>query len=265
VIDAGYDLGRANDDRVPVELARLLNLRVVQTPLRCDGGNLLSNGEGLAITTYRLFDENEIDEESMRAILLGSYGLRRVAVLEPLDGESTGHVDMFATFTSPNTVVVGQYDPEIDPENAAILDRNADKLSQLRTAQGSLQVVRIPMPKHDDAVWRTYTNVIYANGVLMVPTYADADQAERTKALVTYANILPGWKVVGIDASRLIESAGALHCITMNLGPLDVLPDFPRPRTHAANEPDVVAEIPLRLSDPNRDVLPRSAFQRRGS
>lgn len=264
VIDAGYDLSREKDDRVPRELARLLSLRVVSMPLRLDGGNLLSNGDGLAITTSRLFDENAFDEsafgetdyEPMRAVLRRSYGLKRVAVLEPLADEPTGHVDMFATFTSQNTVVVGQYDPEIDPDNAEILDRNARRLSALQTAKGPLQVVRIPMPSNEDGVWRTYTNVIYANSVLLVPTYAEVDQPQRTQALHTYAKLLPQWKVVGIDASRIIESSGALHCMTMNLGPLGRLPDFPPPRTHAVDETDE-----LEITDNRSFLLANQAWE----
>jgi agmatine/peptidylarginine deiminase len=245
VIDAVYSLDRANDDRVPEGLARLLNVRVVQMPLRIDGGNLLSNGDGLAITTNYLFDENqfgELDEEVLRDVLRENYGLSRIAVLEPLLGEPTGHVDMFATFTSANTVVVGQYDPKVDPANAAILDRNANQLSRLRTKKGPLRVVRIPMPPHDDNGWRTYTNVIYANGVLLVPTYGELDASTRTEAMITYKKLLPGWRVVAVDSSRLIESNGALHCISMNLGPLGRLPEFPPPRRHEAEQIEPIHE-----------------------
>jgi agmatine deiminase len=259
VVDAGYDLGRPNDDVVPTDFANLLNLPVVQMPLRLDGGNLVSNGDGLAITTQRLFEENgEIEEQSVRALLRGTYGLKRVVVLEPLVGESTGHVDMFATFTSPDTVVIGQYDPAIDEENAAILDRNAEKLAQGRTANGPLRVVRVPMPNHDDGNWRTYTNVIFANGVLMVPTYAGTDRTKQRQALATYMKLLPGWKVVGVDASRIIESAGALHCITMNLGPLSELPEFPRPQTHKLIEFEFTADLPMSTLVRNGDVFSRN-------
>ncbi|MFT5522179.1 MAG: agmatine/peptidylarginine deiminase [Pirellulaceae bacterium] len=239
VIDSRYDLTRVNDDQVPTMLARLLGLRVVQMPLRLDGGNLLSNGQGLGITTRRLLHENaigELEEAWMHSVLQESFGFNRVVVLEPLVGEPTGHVDMFATFTSANTVVVGRYDPSTDAENAAILDRNAIKLAGLPTVAGPLRVVRIPMPPHDDAIWRTYANVIYANGVLLVPTYGDVDQAGRREALATYASLLPRWNIVSIDARSIIELNGALHCLMMNLGPLGVLPEFPLPRTRTPVE-----------------------------
>jgi agmatine/peptidylarginine deiminase len=151
-------------------------------------------------------------------------------MLESLVGERTGHVDMFATFTSPTTVLVGAYTEEQDPDNAAILDRNAARLSQVRTSQGPLRVVRIPMPPHDNNTWRTYTNVVYANGVVLVPIYPSLDHAGRRLALEIFSKELPTWKVVGIDATEIIEIDGALHCMTMNLGAIGQLPAFPEPR-----------------------------------
>ncbi len=142
---------------------------------------------------------------------------------------------MFALFISRNTVVVGEYDPRVDPENAAILDRNADYLAKLQTSSGAMRVVRLPMPAHDDGIWRTYTNVIFANGALLVPIYDDADAMEQRQALSTYRELLPRWEIIGVNASRIIGSNGALHCISMNLGPLGRLPKFPRPHTRAAN------------------------------
>lgn len=252
-IDAVYDVGRANDDRVPEALARLFDLRVVRMPARIDGGNLLSNGEGLAITTSRLFIDEDasevIDTESMCEAMRRIYGLERVVILEPLDGEPTGHVDMFATFPSANTVVVARCDPEFDPENAAILDRNAAKLSKLQTAKGPLRVIRIPMPPHDDGIWRTYTNVVYANGVLLVPIYARLDQVERTKAIDTFVRLLPQWKVVGINANHIIESDGALHCITMNLGPIDHLRELLHHATRTTGVFDLVTANRLIVED----------------
>lgn len=239
IVDAGYDLGRFDDDNVPFELARLFDVPVVSTPLRIDGGNLLSNGAGLGLTTYQLFFSNpdmiamnietgDNDEESMEAALQEAFGFQKVVFLEPLAGEPTGHVDMFATFINKNTVLVGSYDVNVDPENAAILDRNAEKLARIRIGKGFLQVERIPMPSNEDEVWRTFTNVVYANGVLLFPTYENVDPTIQMQAKAIYRELMPAWKIVDVDASRIIESEGALHCMTMNLGPLR-LPELPAP------------------------------------
>jgi agmatine/peptidylarginine deiminase len=251
LVDAEYDASRGNDDIVPMHLAHLLNLNRVELPLRIDGGNLLSNGRGLVLTTHRLADENtgQADLDEIYDAIGHNFGAQQVVILEPLAGESTGHVDMFASFTSANTVVVGQYDPALDPENAAILDRNAQHLAQVSTAQGKLRVVRIPMPPHNDDIWRTYTNVVFANGALLVPTYADADWGQQRQVLATYARLLPGWRILGVNADEIIGSQGALHCITMNLGPLNGLPRFPRPHTTAAPRQDAISEAMVTLAE----------------
>jgi len=103
-------------------------------------------------------------------------------------------------------------------------------LSQVRTRKGPLRVVRIPMPPHCNNIWRTYTNVVYANGVVLVPIYPSLDHAGRRRAFEIFSKELPTWKVVGVDATDIIEMDGALHCMTMNLGAIGQLPAFPEPR-----------------------------------
>jgi agmatine deiminase len=132
-------------------------------------------------------------------------------------GESTGHVDMFATFTSPDTIVVGQFNPHFDAVNAQILDRNAEQLAQVRTRRGRLYVERMAMPHHHDGIWRTYTNVVYANRVVLVPVYPETDPDGSREALSLYSRLLPERKVVGINAENLSALGGALHCVVMNM------------------------------------------------
>ena len=220
VLDASYGADRPNDDFVPEALAKLLDLPVDSIPLHIEGGNLLSNGSGLAIITTRIIDDNlalGYDESAVTDIMKRRYGFDQLLILEPLIGEETGHVDMFATFTAPDTVIVGAYDRKYDPENAELLDRNATLLANTAFNNRRLNVVRIPMPSHENGIWRTYTNVIYANGIVLVPVYSSYDISGRVRALNIFAKLLPTWEIFGIDASRLIENEGALHCISMNL------------------------------------------------
>jgi agmatine/peptidylarginine deiminase len=124
---------------------------------------------------------------------------------------------MFATFTAPNVAVVGSYDRTEDPDNSDILNDAARVLAGQKTPHGDMKVVRIPMPPHADGIWRSYTNVIFANGVLLVPQYPDVSPELDKKALEVYAGLLPDWKIVGIDARTLITKRGALHCVSINV------------------------------------------------
>ena len=230
MVDTWYtSADRAEDDAIPEVLAETMTLPFVSASLFLDGGNLLSNGQGLLIATYHLVDKNLSADRGpleIRMNLGQLFGAREVIFLEPLIGEPTGHVDMFCTFVSADTVVVASIDPAVDAENARILDHNAARLASVRVGHKRLRVVRVQMPKHDDAIWRSYTNVIYANGLLMVPIYAEKDPAGSRAALAIYKRLLPDWQVEPIDAEILAGLGGALHCISMNITTMEHLPPW---------------------------------------
>lgn len=222
LVDHHYADGkRPWDDMAAVRLARMLRIPNRRVPLTLEGGNIIANGRGIVLTTNRLYEQNAgrgHTSESIQQSLRTEFGVRQAVFLEPLKGEPTGHVDMFAAFVAPTTVVVGRYDPEVDPVNAAILDRNAERLRQIETADGCLEVVRIPMPAHSAAVWPTYANIVFAGRVVLVPVYSGWDAAGREEALAIFRRLLPKHRVVPIDCRELIRLGGALRCITLNVG-----------------------------------------------
>ena len=87
----------------------------------------------------------------------------------------------------------------------------------LDSGAGPLKVVRIPMPHHRDGVWRTYTNVVFANDAVVVPTFAGMDPGLERKALDTYRHLLPGRRIVTVEATSLARTGGALRCVSLNV------------------------------------------------
>lgn len=222
ILDAAYlEADRPEDDEVPSELAALLRLPVERVPLLIEGGNLLSNGRGLCITTSTLFKRNEARgarAADVQAGLRRHYGFTQIVSLRPLVTEPTGHVDMFAAFVSADTIVVGEYDARIDPVNADVLNANAQTLANVEVEPGKrLNVVRIPMPSNRGGVWRTHTNAIFANGTLLMPIYPGADGGSRQQAMDTFRSLLPGWDIEGIDANSIIQNRGALRCVCIQV------------------------------------------------
>jgi agmatine deiminase len=57
----------------------------------------------------------------------------------------------------------------------------------------------------------SYANFYVANGVVLVPTFNDANDRA---ALTTLANLFPGRDVVGIHAVDLVLGLGSIHCLT---------------------------------------------------
>ena len=213
--------GNALDNTVPANIAGVLDLPVREFPLMIEGGDFIGNGRGLCISSMRVIERNTYynaySPEKIGQMLSSALGFEQWIPLEHLEGETTGHLDMFLTMVAPDVVVVGECDPAVDPYNAELLDLIASNFEMIPTRVGELSVVRMPMPPHDDGVWRTYTNVVFANDVLLVPAYPSVCPDLDTRARDIYAELLPGWNVVGIDCEGLIAMNGALRCITMNL------------------------------------------------
>ncbi len=214
---------RAADEDAPRLLGRSLGLPVVKVPLDLEGGNFLTNGEGLAVTSTTMLGHNlhrGYENRDIARLLNDKLGVTYGWIyVEPLEGEGTGHVDMFMTFLARDLAVVGKMDPRVDPNNAAILDKAAGMLAKVRLADGTpMRVERVPMPaRRKDGFWRTYTNVIFANGTLLMPTFSDVDPQLQQEAFATFARLLPGWKIAGIRADELVAKQGLLHCISLHL------------------------------------------------
>jgi agmatine/peptidylarginine deiminase len=214
--------GRTNEGIVPAALASVLRVARRKVPLVLEGGNLLSNGWDLALTTSAILECNRLNgrhytPEQAMTLLMEHYGFEQVALLEPLVGYRTLHVDMFATFVDHDLVVVAASDPRVDAASAAVLDRNAQRLAQVHTRGHPLKVTRIPMPPYLPGRCRTYTNVIYANGLLLVPHYPDADAGIEREVLATYRALLPDWQIQQVDCDALITGGGALRCCSAHV------------------------------------------------
>ncbi|MET8630687.1 agmatine deiminase family protein [Kitasatospora sp. NPDC004669] len=218
-IHTRYYQDRLNDDALATGLANQWNIPISRPKLESEGGNFQSDGAGGCIVTNDVLNRplnltNQLTAADLRDMFGKLYGCRTTTILDPIKGEGTGHVDMFATFTGKRDVLVGAYDPKDDPENAKVLDGNADRL----TAAG-YQVHRIPMPGHGDDTYRSYTNSLAVNDAVLVPVYTD-DTAHEREAMDAYRAAYPNRKIVPIDATSIIKSAGAIHCTTMTISKL---------------------------------------------
>ncbi len=223
MVDFHYRERRGNkrDDGVPSYLALSMNLNLMGSPLLVEGGDFLSNGRGLCLLSTRVVNRNahylEMEPDQTMANFAAILGFEQLYLAAPLYGEITGHIDMFCAILKTDLALVGRFEPSADPENESQLDQIAKEMAELQTLEGPLRVERIPMPDHDDGFWRTYTNIVFANDVLLVPVYPDYCPDLDQTALATYRRLLPDMRVVGIDCSRLIKMNGALRCITMNV------------------------------------------------
>ncbi|MFH2006746.1 MAG: agmatine deiminase family protein [bacterium] len=215
IVDTVYFGDRVNDDAVPTKIGRAQSIPVFRPTLQLDGGNLLTDGLGTCFTVARA-EEYVSSEGSLRRRreLRSFLGCRQLVRLRALEGERTGHVDVFLKVAPQGTILLGAYDPVDDHENSRILDENARLLQTLKDLTGRpFRVLRVPMPDSFDGVYRTYLNSAVINEVLLVPTYQDYRHLE-SRVFAAYRRAFPGSIIFKIPADALVEQGGAIHCVT---------------------------------------------------
>lgn len=220
VIDFEYTVpGREVENQLPMAFAATFGMQIAHCHLAMEGGSYLSNGRGLCISSTSLIDHNKArghDTHAIGRLLNGYFGFNKWSYVLPIVGETTGHIDLFLSIGGPATVFLASYDPEDDLANAERMDANAKVLAGIVTDDGEpLEIIRVRQPAARDGCWRSYTNVIYANGVVLVPQFPDFSPELDREALAIYRRAFPERRVVGIDSSRIVTKRGGLHCLSL--------------------------------------------------
>ncbi len=244
ITDPKYYLLRPYDDVIPYRIGMREEIPVHEAHFYYEGGNFQSDGHGHCFFTDGVYEDNpSLTQEQIHQIFYDYLGCVEVTALQKMTGGVIKHIDMFAKLLSPTKWLVGQY-PEGD-QNYQILEDNAALLASLTAHNGEpYEVVRIPMPpttlttltidygdllprydetKIDSSIaqaetWRTHTNSVIANQIVLVPTYDHGTDAE---ALQIYQDAMPGYTIVGINSEAIIPNQGAIHCVIMEI------PEYP--------------------------------------
>jgi agmatine deiminase len=224
---AKYD-NYQKDELVAAAVAELTTLPSVmalrpdgQGRLVLEGGGIEGNGAGtLLVTEEWLLSDVQVrnrglgasDYERSFADYLGTK--RTIWLGEGCVGDDThGHVDDIARFTDAHTVVLTVEEDPAD-ENHRRMEDNRRRL-ELAARGTDLKIVTLPFPApvtmEGERLPASYANFYVANGVVIVPTFNDAN--DRV-ALATLAGLFPDRDVIGIHAVDLVWGLGSLHCLT---------------------------------------------------
>lgn len=238
VLDFYYEGTRPKDDSFPAVWAQNTRCNRVEVPWTVQGGNLICNGQGTALMSVRIFRDNyirfpdsnrQMNAEHERRIMvikamMEGCNLAQLVVLESLDNEVTGHVDMFTSFISPRDVMLAQVDPSLDPINAQILERNASRLKQVRIGDQPLRVHRVPIPPRQGKSWSAYTNAVVAGDLVLLPTFKNDAPQVTAAAKAVYAKLMPSKTIETIDMTTMKELQGELHCLSLHVPQFAELP-----------------------------------------
>jgi len=233
---------RPDDDVIPAAIATELNVplfslehcpeRVVHT-----GGNFMSDGLGTAFSTNLVLEENSpasifttcpLSPANLDNYMNKYMGIDTYIKVEELFWDSIHHIDMHMKLLDEKTLLIGEY-PDGVADGPQIEANLQYILNNFTTSVGEpFEVIRIEMPpgsngNYIDAPWwgttpgpnRTYTNALFVNESILVPTY---QQEYDDPALAIWESAMPGYNIVGINCNDIIQAFGAIHCITKEVG-----------------------------------------------
>jgi agmatine deiminase len=194
-----------------------------QRELVLEGGSIDTNGAGVLLTTEecllsRVQQRNPaVSREQLEQAFHDYLGMDQVLWMNRgIAGDDThGHVDDITRFVDANTIVTVVETNRID-DNHEPMAENLDRLHTARNREGQpFRIVELPLPSpvvfEGQRLPASYANFYIANGLVLVPTFNDANDRH---ALNTLAELFPRHRIVGIHCADFIWGLGALHCMT---------------------------------------------------
>jgi agmatine deiminase len=202
------------DDAIPAAVAAFLG--VPHHPLQAylTGGNIMTDGLGIAWSTEQMVAENaghmNIDTFLARVETVTGIDDYRFVISPEIHGIQ--HIDCYAKLLDEETVLVKEV-PGWHPEHACC-EAVASAFASTLTCYGRpYEVVRIWCPPYSGNHVAAYTNSLILNRKVLVPLFGLASDAA---ALQTYSDAMPGYEVHGFVWSAWY-SYDALHCRTLGI------------------------------------------------
>lgn len=280
LVDWIYNRNRPYDDVMSEKIGQIISRPVYETKtapydLVNTGGNFMSDGMGTAFASKLVFRNNDQiangepgghandvfgtsnhTEAEIDGIMQEFMGINRYIKMDELPYDGIHHIDMHIKLLDEETLLVGKY-PDNTSDGPQIEANLQYVLSNFKTSFGhDFKVVRVPMPPHNgsyppfgtSSLYPTYANAVFVNKTVILPKYNDPLDAA---AQDTFQKYLPGYHIVPVDCISIINSGGAVHCITREIG---------------VNDPLLIQHSALSCQDNSADfVYPVSAtIQHRG-
>lgn len=241
LVDWIYNRNRPLDDATPADVAEFKEIDLYETTtppfdLVATGGNFMSDGMGTGFSSELIIDENDgtgdygitypvHSVEEIESILQEFMGIDEYITMTVLPFDGIHHIDMHMVLIDEETIMVGQYPdgvadgPQIEANMEYVLSNFATPWGTPYEIEWIIQPPdwggQYPTGPFQGGDYRTYTNLVFVNKTVLVPSYEaqyDNQAQERLEEL------LPGYNIEFINCNNIIGLSGALHCITKAVG-----------------------------------------------
>jgi len=207
IVDFTYNRPRPNDDQIPTRYGQNQSITVYNMALTTAGGNYMCDGEGNAISTTLVWEENpSMTHQQINQTVHDYLGINRYMVVPDVNGQYIKHIDCWGKYLSPDTILIRSV-PTSHSQYHAIENAVAYFKNQTDCYGTPYHVVRVYTPGDEP-----YTNSLILNNKVFVPIVGDQYDDD---ALQSYRDAMPGYEVLGFTGTW--ESTDALHCRAMGI------------------------------------------------
>lgn len=209
IVDHIYNRPRPYDDVIPEVIGSEWGVPVYGMDLTHTGGNHMSDGLGMSMSTRLVYYENPDKTPREVDSIMKDYLGNAYTVLDYIESGGIHHIDCWAKFLDPTTILIKDASP--GHPSYDLLNARADYLATQISAWGRpYTIVRVYCPSGYPET--AYTNSIILNNKVFVPI---SNSPWDTTALRVYQEAMPGYEILGFYGSWYDNDA--IHCRIMGV------------------------------------------------
>lgn len=207
-------------------IARITGVGCIRAKFTAEGGALIFDGHGMAITTRScLLNPNRnpvapgLDRQRIIEKNAAQLGIRSVLWLEgdPSEPITSGHIDGYVLL-SPTGETLIEYIDDPDQDGPMWRSHDAELLGGAGKESRRRRVMRIAAPRYK--FWRKkselfapcYLNAYVANGAVIGAKFGDPERDRAARVALKRA--FPRRKVIQLEINHIAEGGGGIHCLT---------------------------------------------------
>lgn len=207
-----FEYNKPKDNLFTKVLSEKFRFILKTMPLKMEGGNLILNDAGLAICTNLILEKNKLSKTQLFDILSEYLNIKKLIVLQKLENEATGHIDMLLKFVNNETILTTDL-PNTLPDYK-LMQKNIIKLTE---ELPNIKLIKIPLAPDSGSydqlgnIFYSYTNAVVLKKTIMLPLYGEPTD---DFAYAIYQKAFPNHNIKGVFSKDIIQLKGALHCLT---------------------------------------------------
>ena len=202
VIDFTYNRPRPNDNAIPGAFASDQGMPYYLMPLEHTGGNYMTDGQGISVSTNLVLTENSGYTPAQIYQIVNDYlGVTTYHVVPDALGAYIKHIDCWAKLLAPDVIMI----IEVSPSHSHYDE--IEEAVQYFENQTSCYGIPFQIERVYTHLQEPYINCLILNDKVLVPITGGQWDDE---AIESYEDAMPGYEVLGFTGSW--QSTDALHC-----------------------------------------------------